>query len=181
MTEIRVDRDFTSKALLALAAIALAAGLAVYVRPNKPVALTSREKLEQIDMANKDIEAEKSLLEFHRRQVAVYTWNVKQEEIGPLALAGISKLVRNHGLKLITFRPQKAEQEKDLTRVPFLMALEGPYSDVVAFTRDLEKPQSKLALNMIQLNSADGVTDQVSAAINVVAYTTDLPLGGIND
>jgi hypothetical protein len=84
-------------------------------------------------------------------------------------------------LKLITFRPQKAEQERDLTRIPFLLALEGPYSDVVALTKDLERPQSKLAVNMLQLNSSDGVTDQVNAAINVVAYTTDLSLGGKHD
>jgi len=181
MREIRVDRDFASKALIIIALIALLAGLAMYLRPNKPTALTETQKLKQVDLANKDIETEESLLDYRRKQVSAFTWRQKQEEIGPLALAGISKLVRNHGLKLITFRPQKAEQEKDVTRIPFLMALEGSYSDVVAFTKDLENPQSKLAVNMVQLNSSDGVTDQVNAAINVVAYSTELSLGGKHD
>ncbi len=181
MRDIRVDRELASKALIIIAFVALLAGLAMYFRPNKPVALTDSEKIKQIDSANKDIEAEKSMLDYQRRQVAAFTWRQKQEEIGPLALASISKLVRNHGLKLITFRPQKAEQEKDLTRIPFLVALEGPYSDVVDFTKDLEMPQSKLAVNMLQLNSSDGVTDQVNATISVIAYSTDLSLGAKHD
>lgn len=181
MTEIRLDRDVASKALLAIAALTLLAGLIVCLRPNKPVSLTSQEKQRQVDSLNKDIEAESAQRDYLRKQVADMTWRGKPEDIGPLALSGISKLVRSHGLKLVTFRPQKPEQEKDLTRIPFLMALEGSYTDVVAFTRDLEKPESKLAVNMVQLNSADGITDQVNATVNLIAYYTDLPLGGKND
>lgn len=181
MTDLRVDRDLASKALLALAALALLSGLAAYVRPNKPSALTSSQKREQVQKANRDIEAEKARLDYLRRQVAAFTWRQKQEEIGPLALASVSQLARKHGLKLVTFRPQKTEQEKDLTRVPFLVALEGTYPDVAAFARDLENPKSKLALNMLQLNSSDGVTDRVNATVNVVAYSANLPLGGKRD
>lgn len=178
MRDIHVDRYFASKALIVIAIIALLAGLAMYALPKKSGAISELDKNKQIDKLKSEIEAEQSTLDDCRKRISTLTWTQKYEEIGPAALAHISNLVRNHGLKLITFRPQKVEQQKDLARIPFLMALEGSYSDVVSFTKDLEKPESKLAVNMLQLNSSNGVTDQVNATINVIAYSTDLSLGG---
>lgn len=178
MRDIHIDRNFGSKALIVIAILALVGGIAMYVWPKSSGILTEQEKAKQIDKVKSEIATEEGVLKSRRGQIASLTWKQKTEEIGPAALANISKLVRAHGLKLVTFRPQKIEEQKDLFRIPFLMALEGSYSDVLSFTKELEKPGSKLAVNMVQLNSSDGVTDQVNATINVIAYSTDLSLGG---
>jgi hypothetical protein len=61
-----------------------------------------------------------------------------------------------------------------------LVALEGSYLDIVAFMRSLEKPESKLAVEMIQLNSSDGISDRTNLTLGVVAYS-ERPVEGGKD
>jgi hypothetical protein len=99
-----------------------------------------------------------------------HTWPQKTEEIGPKALTFITAFAQKHRLKLMAFRPQKAVEVNNLTQLPFLISIEGPFPGVMNFARELEDPKLKLGTSMVQVSSNDPNSDLVSATIGVVAY-----------
>ena len=103
-------------------------------------------------------------------KVLVHTvWQETPELVGPKALAKVSKYAQDHRIKLSAFRPQK-QIDGVLIQLPFVITVEGSFSDVMEFEKELEKPENKLAVNMVQLASADAASDKVSGNLYVLAY-----------
>lgn len=97
-------------------------------------------------------------------------WLSNAERIGSVSLNKVTSLAAARGLKLLAFRPQRSVQEEDLIRLPYTISIEGPYVGIVGFLKGLESPANKLAMNMVQIASADPNSDRVSATVGVIAF-----------
>lgn len=102
-------------------------------------------------------------------------WKGTQEEIGPSALASVTKLAKAHGVRILAFRPQKTIEMGGLNQVPFSISTDGTYPNTMQFVKDLETNHTKLAVSLVQVAASDAATDQVTASITVVAYIQPKP------
>lgn len=98
------------------------------------------------------------------------TWSDLPENIGTKAFHQVAALAQSRKIKLNAFRPQREDVADDLNTLPYLVTVEGPFTSVLAFERDLDSPKNRLAISLIQMSSADPNTDRVTANIGVVAY-----------
>jgi Tfp pilus assembly protein PilO len=97
-------------------------------------------------------------------------WQGTTDSVGAAALAKATSLAKNHGLNLTAFRPQKPVQEGELTRLAFVMTLEGSYPALQAMVRSLETPAHRLSVHLVQVASADEASDSVNATVGVSAF-----------
>lgn len=108
-------------------------------------------------------------------KVAPLLWDGKAEEIGPKALASVTKLAKARKLRVLAFRPQKPIEMEGLVQIPFSISTDGTYPNTMQLVKDLETSGAKLAVSLVQVAASDGATDQVTASINVVAYVKAVP------
>lgn len=113
--------------------------------------------------------AEERLKEIEE-QVAEKAWVVPVAEVSPAALDTVTKAAERRNLRLVAMRPQRTVQIAELTQVPFVVTVEGAFPAAVAFVRDLEAPETKMAISLIQLGAMDGATDNVSMTLGLKAY-----------
>ena len=86
------------------------------------------------------------------------------------AMSMLEKFARQNNLKIISFRPQRLEEEAGLERMPYQITLEGAFPKVISFVRTVETPATKIAVTNVQIASSDGASDAVTATISLVAY-----------
>lgn len=126
--------------------------------------LNEKHKLEQDrDQARSDVTK-------LRTDSDIHLWKVPTDQIAVSALADVTDLAILHQLKLVSFRPQRIIEDDGVQRVPYLANLQGPFPNVIAFINDLETSEEKLAVNSVQIASADGATSLVSASVGIVGY-----------
>jgi Tfp pilus assembly protein PilO len=158
-------------------AILFMAGLATYdiVAPKPTEHQTLRTRKDNEARMVAQIQTIKDRLAATSADVARYVWTVPQDRIGGQSLAAVTNIAMKHSVRLLAFRPQKATDENGLTRLPYMVVLDGTFPSVAAMLRDLETTSNKLAVNLVQIASADASTDQVNATIGVIAYTPTTP------
>ena len=171
MISFRTRAETTSSIAIIVALVVLAATGAVMAFGNKPTTagiasgkIRSQRELE--DRIGK-LEAERKAA---KTTIDSWVWTEKVEDVGPKALESITAYAQRNHLKLIAFRPQKAVEVNELTQLPFVIAIEGAYPNIVRFVKDLETPSLKLGTGMIQVSTSDSNSDLVAATISVVAY-----------
>lgn len=98
-------------------------------------------------------------------------WTGQIDSVTPQVFGKITELVKKEKLKLIALRPQKPEDTMGLTQIPFGITVDGPYTNTMQLVKDLEAPETKLAVTLVQVNSADAATDHVTGTINIAAFT----------
>lgn len=98
------------------------------------------------------------------------TWVGGPETVGPSALTKLSTIAAKHKVKVTGFRPQRQANAETVNTLPFLVNLEGPFSNVVDATRDIESNGTRLGVSMVQVTSAEATTSKVSASVGIVAY-----------
>jgi Tfp pilus assembly protein PilO len=175
MTDLRIDRDLGAKILGAISIVALIAGIVFLCLPKPSEAAFLQSKKKQIsDMEAKAKAATAEQASFEQSNKA-RLWTGSFAEIGPEVLAEVTRLAKSHRLKLATFRPQKPTDMKGLTELPFLMAVEGPFPELAQLLSELEKPENKLAVLMIQLAAGDQTSDTVTASISIAAFVEQQP------
>ena|SRR5688572_3036308 len=105
-----------------------------------------------------------------RSVIASRVWTASPDSIGAQTLDTATNTARRYGLGLSGFRPQKPTDEGELTRLTYVMTLEGPYPGLQAMVQDLETPGRRLSVHMVQVGSADDASDLVNATIGVSAF-----------
>jgi hypothetical protein len=109
--------------------------------------------------------------------IAPFVWVGKPDQVGPEALDTVTKLVKSAKVRLLAFRPQKPDEEPGVTLYSYGITIDGPYTNAMQLVKQLEDPKNKLAVSLVQINSADTASDRVTGTINVVAYVRpDEPL-----
>lgn len=105
-----------------------------------------------------------------RARVNGLVWKDDEGYVGGAVLSRVDELVRKHRLNLVSLRPQRANENGTLKQLPYVLNVDGDFAGIVNFTRDLELPTGKLAVNLLQLSASDASAEQVSATIGVLAY-----------
>jgi Tfp pilus assembly protein PilO len=149
--------------------IVLATGLYVVLTPfpKAPSAVAKQDSERKI---RKEIEDAKSRTKELNAEINRHTWSIPQDEVGPAALAKVASLAKARNLKLTAFRPQKTAVMDGLTQMPFLILVDGPFPSVVQFMKDINRTDTKLAVTVVQMASADEASDRVTATIGAAAY-----------
>lgn len=167
--------------IVAFCALIVLAAIAMYdlVVPKPAEAKTKQQRTFDVNMQMHNVEIHKSDLAKAQAASARYIWSVKKtDEIGASSLKTITAMAQKHKVTVLGFRPQKATSDSGLQVLPYLIILEGDFPGMSAFLNDLENVQTKLAVTMVQLASADANTDRVNANIGVTAYSLPLPQSG---
>lgn len=152
----------------AVVVLLLLVGLFTFPKPND-LGLAQRKSQEEKQLKH-DFESARATLSELRNANEARMFLTKADEIGPNTMRTLESAARQRNLKVISFRPQRTEEDSGVTRYPYQIALEGSYLDVIAFVRSMETPATKLGVTSMQIASSDGATDKVSAMIGIVAY-----------
>jgi len=141
----------------------------------KPTVPTRADEAKKERQVESDTTALKKAEVDANTKLSAYLWAGKPEDVGPLALKQVNALLQSKHLKLSGFHSQKAIEEPNITIIPFVVSVEGGFENVMSFAREIEKPGTKLAVDLFQMSNADQSSDKVTASIEVVAY--QLPQG----
>ena len=104
-----------------------------------------------------------------------YAWKGTEQNVTPVALASVNGLLEPTKIKMISFRPQRMAVGGKLSQVPYVLTLEGSFAEVKALIPRLERKENKLAVNLVQIASADSASDKVTATIGLIAYLAPEP------
>lgn len=171
MINFNDPKDQTPSALAVLGLLLIVgSGLALVFlkKPNQDV-ITRQYRKDTIELTKKSDEAKQSIADYESL-IATYRWDEKEDLVTPAALSLVSKEIEQNKLKLITFRPQKSTENEALVQLPMQINIDGSFANVAKMIENLEKKDSKLALQQMQLASQEGETDQVSATMTLIAF-----------
>lgn len=118
----------------------------------------------------KEIEDDRLAVSATRTKNAQRLWVQPADQVAAAAMAKVNEAAVAQSLKVIAFRPQRAQDDDGVTRLPYQVTLEGYFPKVIAFIKTLETPKLKLPVVSVQIASADGASDKVNATIGIVAY-----------
>lgn len=162
------DRIFSLIQLVAILAI-LGAGIAILFPKEAETTPLGVRKSKEAELRKK-ASAAKTRAEAVEAEISKALWTESNEQIEATALAVVDKTAKARGVRISGFRPQKPMTEQGLTRVPFLVSVEGTFPAVCDLARDLGTRENRLAVNIIQVASADAASDRVNATIGILAF-----------
>jgi len=169
MSARRSRSDAGWNALLAFSCIGiLVASWFAFVRPKPhgdPMS-HSMTSVQDILEATSEIEAHVATAQGHLME---RTWDLSAEVFGSKILDALTRLAGKKHLQLAGFRMGKPFPAASLQEAPFIVIVEGAFTDVMAFVGDVEQPDSKVALS--QLNCASGGSkDHVTATLSLTGF-----------
>ena len=152
---------------LSLAVCGLAAAALFYQAPPDPNLVVGRAELKHVTARVHD---RRSRLDSSGRAVKESQWSEGAATIGSSVLNSLAKLADSSHVQLGGFRTDKAVQASLIQQVPFIAVVEGAFPDVMGFVARVERPESKLALNLLQIASSDSKSGNVTATLGIVAF-----------
>lgn len=167
-SRISQDRVFGLIQLIAVLAI-LGAGIAILFPKEAITTPLGVRKSKEAEL-RKTASAAKARAEAVEAEISKVLWTESNEQIEAKALAIVDRIAKTHGVRISGFRPQKPMTEQGLTRVPFLVSVEGTFPAVCNLARNLGTRENRLAVNILQVASADAASDRVNATIGILAF-----------
>ncbi len=169
--KLTLDREHAPTTVaMVVAILMLAAAFLLMVLPKPKEGLTEQKIKGDTFAAKKDESNAIKAADKLKPLVANQTWSGSGADIAPTVLALLSKIAAKHNVQLVSLRPQRTVVAGDLTQSAYLINLTGAFPDVLAFERELDKPDSRLAVENTQLGAADETTDNVTGTLAVEAY-----------
>ncbi|HEY0866510.1 MAG TPA: type 4a pilus biogenesis protein PilO [Fimbriimonas sp.] len=173
MRLIRKGDDPATMALMLLAVGTMGATLVTMLAVPKPDIRSLERRFKSREYSTQNlVDKASDNLKKRRATVVTQTWNVPEQQVGPAALASATRLVNRNKLNLISFRPQRRGEDGSFVQLPYLLTVDGSYPAVLSLVKSLENPNTKLAVSLVQVTSADAGSDRVTASIGLVAYLT---------
>ena len=166
------DKDTLPAGVIVIASVVAALGLcgfAMFVPKPTTAGLTAKRNKQEAQII-KDTAKAKNQFDEVKSHVDGLVWQLPVADVGPKAMELVTKLADARKLKVVAFRPQRAIDIKQLTSLPFLVTVDGAFPAVQGFIMDLEATGNRLALSQVQLSSAEGTSNRVTASISLVAY-----------
>lgn len=146
--------------------VLIAAFHLLYPKPGQ----TAGTKAQTVEEMRTKAKQDQSRLDALAAQNAGLVWSVGRDEVGPKAMAWVSRQAAANFVKVSAFRPQNVVEVGDLVQLNYLVTTEGPYLSVMNLIRQIESKDSHLAIKMVQIGSINGATDDVRASVGLVAY-----------
>lgn len=163
------ERTWNSVSLVAIVVMGLvvAAYLLFPVPSLKKVTQTRRNQ--ETDLY-KDIDKLRDDVSLTRTRNLQRLWTQPADQVAAAAMAKVTQLAQAQSLKVLAFRPQRVQEAPGVTILPYQISMEGYFPKVMAFIRSMETPNVRLPVINVQIASADGASDKVTATIGIVAY-----------
>lgn len=105
-----------------------------------------------------------------REKVDSLTWQVGRDEIGPRAMAWVSRAASANFVTVSAFRPQRTTEAGSLDQLNYMVTAEGSFLNVMRLIDALESPDSLMAVRSVQVASMNGASDTVRATLGLVAF-----------
>lgn len=163
------DKNWLTVGYVAVAASAvlLVAHLAFPVQPlGRVVTLRAKEDRD----LDENIKKLRDDLSTQRAKNLTRLWAQPADEVAAATMAKVTNLAQARNLKVVAFRPQRTQDDNGVVRLPYQTTLEGPFPQVVSLLKDLGTSKFKVVVSTVQIASADGATDKVTATVGLVAY-----------
>ena len=112
----------------------------------------------------------KKQIDSERKDLSAKTWEGTPEQVGPVVLKQVNSYLESRHLKLVGFHAEKAMEMPNITLIPFVMSVDGAFTNVMAFMKSIEKPETKLVVNLFQVSNSNQSDDKVTASIGLTAY-----------
>lgn len=171
MIDFRRKENVPASVLAVVAILTLLGTFLFMVLVPKPstanLAEKTRREAMKIRIKTKDAD---DRLAMAKATVTSTTWPGIGDDVAPAANARLTTMATRRGVKLTSFRPQRTTAKTDLTVLPFVITVEGSFPQVVELTRDIDTAGSRMAVNLIQITTANDDSDRVSATVGVMAY-----------
>jgi hypothetical protein len=174
------DRESMGTNALALGSILVLACTLVFmmVVPKPTNQGLAKERRDREFRVKLDTQNARERVQASQAAITPLVWSVPISQIGPGALEKVTDLVESRRLTLIALRPQRSQQVADLTQVPFLATVEGPFPAALGFVRDLEGASNRMAVSLIQMASQDGDSDRVTLTVGLQTYADPPAVSG---
>jgi Tfp pilus assembly protein PilO len=131
--------------------------------------LTRKTKAKQEEYETR-IKRAKAEFDVEKSRVALRLWNGKVDNVTPAALAKLTTMSETNKVTLVSFRPQKPSDSTVLIQQPYVLTVDGPFTNVANLVNSIENSDAKLAVNQVQMAATEGESDVVTAQIALVAY-----------
>lgn len=160
--------------LMCLCALLILAGSLLFAclvpAPSAHVAARAGAK----DRASLQTKISDSRLQAKRVTAAIQPriWPGRAEAVSSAVLQLLTTEASRRNVKLAAFRPRDVQQIEGVTELRFNVHLMGAYPAVRATVATLDAPDSKLALESVQVAAGDGSSDSVTASLAISAYTS---------
>lgn len=107
------------------------------------------------------------------KQADVACWDGEPNEIGGKMLGKLTTIANTGHVQLSGFRTDKVSFSHGLRVVPALATVEGSLPDVTKFLEAVEKPDSKIAVDMLQIGASEGGPGKVTATVSMLAFAKE--------
>jgi Tfp pilus assembly protein PilO len=171
MLSFRTQKDAVASSVIVISLAAIVV-LALYLAfaPQPSAAGLAKAKRTAVEKLEKEIEEAKRSQEAVAKALVSHLRAGEPDKISPALLSEVTELAQATGLKVNSFRPQRTIELGELTQLPYVLTVEGSFTSVASLLRRLEEPKRKIATTLVQINSADGASDTVTATIGMSVY-----------
>jgi hypothetical protein len=167
---VRFREDPVSAGISVAAILLLAGSLAAMLFLPKPVGPGQVERLKAENKVRAETAAADKRLAEALTYIGAKTWTGTDQQVSPAVLTIATQLAKAHGLNWVALRPQRLDDKTTPPQLPYQAVVEGPFPQVVAYCRDLETQNTKIAVSSVMLSASDAASDNVTANIGLVAY-----------
>jgi Tfp pilus assembly protein PilO len=171
MISFKDPRDQLGSSLFVGGIVLLSASLVMFLFVHPPTTKGIQgKKLAKLRQASNAIDTANERIDVIKQVFEKTKWKEKPDLITGNVLSIVRAATAKASVKLISFRPQRTVETTDLLQLPYVLAVDGSFPNVVKFVQSIEESDSKLAVSSFQLASAEGTSDFVTASVGLVAY-----------
>jgi hypothetical protein len=163
------DELTTNVVILGSLAVFFLAGGSMVLLP-KPAGPNPKAQRVAVNRIRAITSSMKKQIDSERKDLSAKTWEGTPEQVGPVVLKQVNSYLESRHLKLVGFHAEKAMEMPNITLIPFVMSVDGAFTNVMAFMKSIEKPETKLVVNLFQVSNSNQSDDKVTASIGLTAY-----------
>jgi hypothetical protein len=159
---------------VSVSCLVVLSALGIFLLTPRPTTkgMMSKHRRQEVQLLA-DIDDAKKRATAARKVIDQSVWTGPTDKIAPLALAKINGFVAKHRLNLIRFQPQRTGSVAKLIQSPFVLTVDGNFPSVIALLDEFRTVNRKLAVNLVQISSADQSSSKVTATIGLIAYSKE--------
>jgi hypothetical protein len=149
-------------------ALVLAIGFAILAPKISPIGVNPYSRARNDDSATR-------LIDSAGKRIQSKLWNLDSQELGASVLNSIGAISEKNHVQLSDFTIENVVRVGAQREAPFVVVVDGDYAGVLKLVRDLESPDSKIGVNMLQMATSDRGLGFVRATLGVTAFLKEVP------
>lgn len=127
--------------------------------------------LERQRKAERAIEIAQSAIAELEPSVRKLGWEEPADALVPILVQRLEQLAQESGVALSSYRPNKPKSLGTLTEVALEMHFTARFPTAAKFIYALQRPETKVSVDVLRISSADSESDKVDVDVRVSAYS----------